>query len=208
LSKTLRILVLVSGNGSNLQALIDAEAAGRLNGGQIALVVSDKADAYALERARRAQIPVKIIEINSGLPKDERRRDLSERILAAALEAGIDLIVYAGFMRILEGNLLQVYEGRMMNIHPSLLPRHGGPGMYGAHVHQAVLDAGDAESGCTVHLVSKNVDAGPILLQRRVPVLPADTPETPAPRNNTEPHLPMVAAAHKMLAANGKKKRP
>jgi phosphoribosylglycinamide formyltransferase-1 len=188
------ILVLVSGNGSNLQALIDAEGSGGLGPGRIRAVLSDREGAYALERARRAGIPALTEIPDRALPREERRRELSNRILRAAGAYGAGLIVCAGFLSILSGELLRAYAGRMINIHPSLLPKFGGPGMYGERVHRAVLAAGDRESGCTVHLVEAETDAGPVLLQRRVPVLPGDTPESLAERIHREEHSAIVEA--------------
>jgi phosphoribosylglycinamide formyltransferase-1 len=194
----IKILVLVSGNGTNLQALIDGEREGALGRGNIAAVVSDRPGAYALERARAAGLPAFTEAPNRGLPKPERRRELSGRLLALAAEQGAGIIVLAGFLSILEGPLLDAYAGRIINLHPSLLPKFGGPGMYGEKVHRAVLEAGERESGCTVHLVDAGTDTGPILLQRRVPVLPGDSAETLAGRIHREEHIAIVEAARLM----------
>jgi phosphoribosylglycinamide formyltransferase-1 len=190
----LNILVLVSGSGSNLQALIDAEKQDRLAGGHIAAVVSDRGGVYALERARIAGIPALTELPDKRLAKPERRRELSGRILRIARERGVDLIIYAGFLSILAGEIIGAYTGRMINLHPSLLPKFGGEGMYGIRVHRAVLDAGETESGCTVHLVDRGTDTGPILLQRKVPVFKSDTPETLAERIHQEEHSAIVEA--------------
>jgi phosphoribosylglycinamide formyltransferase-1 len=195
----LKILVLVSGNGSNLQALIDAEKAGALGGGTIGMVVSDRPGVYALERAGAAGIPARTESPDKSLPPDQRRRDLSDRILRIAGEAGAGLIILAGFLSILEGDIIRAYAGRIINLHPSLLPQFGGPGMYGGRVHQAVLAAGETESGCTVHLVDAGTDTGPILIQKRVPVLPGDTPESLAERIHGEEHAAIVEAAALMV---------
>ncbi|MHB9291905.1 phosphoribosylglycinamide formyltransferase 1 [Hollandina sp. SP2] len=173
--EAVRILVLVSGNGTTLQALINAERQGRLHGGRIEAVLADRPGAYALERAKRAGIPVYTLP---GKP----RRELSAGILYIARTVVADLIILAGFLSILEGDLLRVYREKMINLHPSLLPAFGGRGMYGERVHQAVLAAGADESGCTVHIVDAGTDTGPILLQRRVPVLPGDSPQDLAER--------------------------
>jgi phosphoribosylglycinamide formyltransferase-1 len=178
-------LVLVSGNGTNLQALIDAEKQGRLGSGKIALVVSDRGGAYALKRAEAAGIPAR----TEGA---DPRRDLSDRLLGIAREGEIGLVVLAGFLSILEGEFIRAYAGRIINLHPSLLPKYGGPGMYGLRVHRAVLEAGERESGCTVHLVDAGTDTGPILLQRAVPVLSGDTPEGLAARIHREEHIALV----------------
>jgi len=192
--------VLVSGNGSNLQALIDAEKKHfTLTGGHIAAVLSDTPGVYALDRAKQAGIPVYVEEPDRRFPLHERRVDLSKRILRICTENRIALIVYAGFMRILEKGIIDSYAGRMINVHPALLPKFGGPGMYGEHVHKVVLAAGEKESGCTVHIVTAGVDAGPILVQRKVPVLPGDTPETLANRIHPEEHIAIVEAARMMI---------
>jgi phosphoribosylglycinamide formyltransferase-1 len=178
---------------------VDAEKTGRLAGGTIGAVISDRAEAYALERARAAGIPCRVEAPRRELPREERRRELSDRILRAARESRIDLIILAGYLSILEGELLRAYAGRIINLHPSLLPRFGGMGMYGERVHRAVLDAGERESGCTVHIVDAGTDTGPILLQRRVPVLPGDTGETLAERIHREEHIAIVDAVVMML---------
>jgi phosphoribosylglycinamide formyltransferase-1 len=196
---SVNILVLVSGGGTNLQALIDAEKSGALGNGRIAAVVSDRAGAYALERAKSAGVPAYTELPGKGLPKPERRRELSDRILRFAEERKIGLIILAGFLSILEGNIIGTYAGRIINLHPSLLPKFGGAGMYGERVHQAALDAGETESGCTVHIVDAGTDTGPILLRRKVPVLPGDTPGVLAERIHQEEHVAIVEAAALMV---------
>jgi phosphoribosylglycinamide formyltransferase-1 len=196
--KVSRILVLVSGNGTNLQALIDAERQGGLGNGKIAGVISDTAGVFALERAKGAGIPAYTALPCKSLPKQERRLELSGRILAKALELKIDLIVCAGFLSILRGDIIAVYERGMINIHPSLLPKFGGRGMYGERVHRAVLASGEAESGCTVHFVDAGTDTGRILLQRTVPVLAGDTPETLAGRIRVQEHAAVVEAVRNL----------
>jgi phosphoribosylglycinamide formyltransferase-1 len=181
----LKILVLVSGNGTNLQALLDAQGRGEFGKSAITLVAADNPEAFALERAKKAGVETVLL-------KEKKRKALSDEILALAQTHQIGVIVLAGFMRILSGSLITTYEGRMLNLHPALLPKFGGPGMYGAHVHQAVLDAGEKESGCTVHLVNAGVDAGPILVQRRVPVLPGDSADSLAERIHKEEHIAIV----------------
>jgi phosphoribosylglycinamide formyltransferase-1 len=202
-------MVLVSGGGTNLQALLDAEKKGIFGPGKIALVVSDRPGVYALERAKTAGVPALIVEPDKTIPKgNERRRELSDRILNLAETHRIDLIVLAGFLSILAGKIIEVYSGRIINLHPALLPKFGGDGMYGERVHRAVLEAGETESGCTVHLVDAGTDTGPILLQRKVPVLPGDTPETLAERIHKEEHIAMVDAVKIMaekLYTEGKK---
>ena len=193
------IMVLVSGGGTNLQALLDAEKTGGLGRGKITLVVSDRGGAYALERAQAAGVPTITVALNKNTGREERRQALSDHILRLAETHHIDLIVYAGFLWILKGAIIEAYAGRMINLHPALLPQFGGKGMYGEHVHRAVLDAGEQESGCTVHLVDAGTDTGPILLQRKVPVLPNDTPETLAQRIHKEEHIAIVEAVKIMV---------
>ena len=198
-SGQLNILVLASGSGTNLQALIDAQTRGELGRGRIVAVLSDRKGAYALERARAAGIPALSVKLNKDRPREIRRQELSDYILDFAQTHGIDLIVYAGFLWVLKGAIIEVYSGRMINLHPALLPKYGGLGMYGDHVHRAVLAAGETESGCTVHLVEAGVDTGAVLLQRKVPVLPNDTPESLAERIHKEEHIAIVDAVKMMV---------
>jgi phosphoribosylglycinamide formyltransferase 1 len=198
------ILALVSGGGTNLQALIDAQKRGELgNGGnsagRIAAVISDRSGVYALERAKAAEIPAFVEKPDKTLPKPERRLELSDRILKFCREKEIGLVVCAGFLSILTGDIIKTYAGRIINLHPALLPKFGGQGMYGEHVHQAVLEAGETESGCTVHLVDAGTDTGAILLQRKVPVLSGDTPESLAERIHIEEHIAIVEAVKIMI---------
>ncbi|MDR0877069.1 MAG: phosphoribosylglycinamide formyltransferase [Treponema sp.] len=195
MSDKVNILVLVSGGGTNFQALLDAEKTGGLGPGKLAVAVSDRPEAYALERAKLWGIPVYVEEPDKKLPKEDRRRELSDRIFRIARDHRIGLIVLAGFLSILEGKIIQYYSGRIINLHPSLLPKFGGMGMYGNHVHKAVLDAGEKESGCTVHLVDAGTDTGPIILQRKVPVMTGDTPDALADRIHDEEHIAITEAA-------------
>ena len=205
----MNILVLVSGSGSNLQALIDAEAAGefesagaagkKVTGAKINSVISSREGVYAIERAKAAGIPVVVEKPDLSLTKPERRRELSDRILGHCRKMHVDLVVYAGFLSILAGDIIEEYAGRMINIHPALLPKYGGQGMYGINVHKAVLAGGESESGCTVHLVDAGTDTGKILLQRKAPVLPDDTPESLAARILTEEHIAIVDGVKMML---------
>jgi phosphoribosylglycinamide formyltransferase-1 len=192
-------MALVSGNGTNLQALLDAEKSGGIGPGKITLVVSDRPGIYALERAKAAGVPAFTAELDKNTGREERRQALSDYILLLAESHHLGLIVYAGFLWILKGSLIEAYAGRMINLHPALLPKFGGRGMFGEHVHKAVLAAGERESGCTVHLVDAGTDTGPILLQRRVPVLPGDTPETLAERIHKEEHIAIVEAVRMMV---------
>ena len=170
----IRIAVLVSGGGTNLQALIDAEGRGEIPSGRLALVVSNKPGAYALERAKAAGIETAVIPYKMGTP-----REVFEEQLSALLEEKqIGMIVYAGFMLILGPNFVAKYPKRMINVHPALIPSFCGKGMYGLHVHEAALAYGVKVSGATVHYVSEVCDGGEIILQKAVDVLDGDTPET------------------------------
>ena len=189
---TFNILVLVSGNGTNLQALIDAEKSGNLGNKKIAAVLSDRDGVFALERADAAGIPAFVEKPDKTIFKSERRKEHSNRILAFCKKNQIGLVVLAGFLSILEGDIIKEYSGKMINLHPSLLPKFGGAGMYGERVHKAVLESGESESGCTIHFVDAGTDTGSILLQRKVPVLPGDTAESLAERIHKEEHIAMV----------------
>jgi len=178
----LRIAVLVSGNGTTLQALIDAGASGKLPGVVIAAVVSNRAGAFALERAKGAGIEALVLN-----PKDFPSRTLwCSRMAKELKNRQIDLVCLAGFMQKLEPCMVRSFPHKIINIHPALLPKFGGPGMYGRHVHEAVLAAGEKETGCTIHVVDEEYDHGSTLVQKRVPVLPNDTPESLAARVQTE----------------------
>ena len=189
----IRIAVLVSGGGSNLQALIDAaERDGGAARYEIALVIADREETGAIERAKRHGIPTALALPPAGVPRPRAREAVSNRVLALARESGVEALVLAGFLTIFSGELIDVYSGRIVNIHPALLPKFGGKGMWGHHVHEAVLAAGESESGCTVHLVDSGCDTGPVLLQKRVPVLPGDTAETLAARVLLSEHRAIV----------------
>ena len=166
-----RIAVLVSGGGTNLQALIDAQGRGELVNGELAAVLSSSPDAYALERAKRAGIPGYV------LPRGDARA-VTAALVERLRELDIDLVVMAGFMTIVTEELFQAYPNAVLNIHPSLIPSFCGRGCYGLHVHEKALEYGVKVSGATVHFVTEECDAGPIVLQKAVEVLPEDTPET------------------------------
>ena len=168
-----RIAVLVSGGGTNLQALIDAQARGEIVNGEIVLVISSTPSAYALERADKAGIPSCVVA---------RKEYPSNQAMTVALvdklkEARIDLVVLAGFMVILTGEMVQAYPNAILNVHPALIPSFAGPGCYGLHVHEKALEYGVKLTGATVHFVSEECDGGPIVSQKAVEVLPDDTPE-------------------------------
>ena len=191
---TQRIAVLVSGRGSNLQALIDAAAAEQLGAAAIAIVISNVEDAFALERARRAGIPTAVIS-HRGWPS----RDDFDRALVQELQRHrIDLVCLAGFMRKLGRPLLDAYPNAVLNIHPSLLPSFSG-----LHPHRQALAHGVKVSGVTVHLVTDELDAGPIVLQRTVPVLDDDTEEALAARILEQKHVAYPAAV-RLLVGGGR----
>lgn len=167
------IAVFVSGGGTNLQALLDAESAGKLAPAKISLVLSDQPGAYALERAKNANIPTAVFSA-----KDFPGDTWDEAVLNALKEANITLIALAGFLRVLSPRIIQAYPDRIVNIHPALLPSFGGRGYYGLHVHEAVLQHRQQITGATVHFVTAEADAGPILAQHAVSVHEDDTPET------------------------------
>jgi len=169
----LKVAVLVSGGGTNLQAIMDSLDRGEIKNAQIAMVVSNKEGAYALERAAGKNIPGKVLS-----PKDYDSREAYGQALTETLQAaGIDLVVLAGFLVILPENFVKAFEGRMINIHPSLIPSHCGPGYYGLKVHESVLARGNKVTGATVHFVDEGTDSGPIILQKAVCVQEGDTPE-------------------------------
>ncbi len=172
-----RLGFLASGRGSNLQAIIDACATGRIAARPV-LVISNNRAAGALERAAAAGLAT--LHLSSATHPGPGALDAAIRDALAA--HGVELVVLAGYMKKLGPLTVAAYAGRIVNIHPGLLPKYGGQGMYGMHVHEAVLAAGDRESGATVHLVDGEYDRGPILAQAHVPVLPGDTPETLAGR--------------------------
>ncbi len=173
------LVVLISGNGSNLQAIIDAIAAGEIPA-QIRAVISNNPDAYGLERARRAGIPVEVVD-HRAYPD----RESYDRALQAVIDRyRPDLVVLAGFMRILTPAFVEHYAGRMLNIHPSLLPRYQG-----LDTHRRVLEAGDSVHGVSVHFVTPELDSGPIVLQAEVPVEPGDTEADLARKVHAEEHV-------------------
>lgn len=167
-----QIAVLCSGGGTNLQAILDKQAEGKIPDGEIVLVVCDSESAYALERAKSHQIETAVFD-----KKQYPRAIREEKILKCLKEHDIELVVLAGFMTILSENFVKAYENRIINIHPALLPGFGGVGMYGLHVHEAVLRSGVKVTGATVHYVTAECDRGPIIEQKAVRVAKKDTPE-------------------------------
>ena len=169
-----RVAVLVSGGGTNLQALIDAQNRGEIIGGEIAAVIASKPTAYALERAKNAGIPAFVIARKDYADAREMTRAYVEKLK----ELKIDLVVLAGFMTILTEELVQAYPNAIMNVHPALIPSFCGKGFYGLHVHEKALEYGVKLSGATCHFVTEECDAGPIIMQKAVEVKSDDTPET------------------------------
>ena len=169
----LRVGVLVSGGGTNLQAIMDAVDSGKITNAEISLVVSNNPGAYALNRAESRGIPAKCIS-----PKTfENREEFHKALLLELQENKIDLVVLAGFLVRVPDLLLHAYPDKIINIHPALLPKFGGKGMYGDRVHEAVVAAGETESGITIHYINEHYDEGAIIFQASCPVLPSDTPD-------------------------------
>ena len=192
-----RVAVLVSGGGTNLQAILDAQQTGAIHSGEVALVISNKADAYALERARQAGVPALTV-----LKKDcGSQQAFEERIAAALEENGIDLIVLAGFLAILSPWFTDRFKGRIINVHPSLIPSFCGAGYYGLKVHEAALQKGVKVTGATVHFVNEIPDGGEIILQKAVRVLPGDTPEKLQKRVMRQAEWKILPQAVEMLCA-------
>lgn len=185
------IAVLVSGGGTNLQALIDAQARGELGGGIITAVISSKAGAYALERAKKAGIPGFV------LPRKEfpSNRDMTLALVEKLKELKTDLVVLAGCMVIFTRELADAYPNAVMNVHPALIPSFCGPGYYGLRVHEEALRYGVKVSGATVHFVTEECDGGPIIAQKCVPVLEGDTPEILQKRIMTEAEWKLLPQA-------------
>ena len=192
-----KIAVLVSGGGTNLQAIIDAAQSGALHSGEVALVVSNNPGAFALERAKRAGIPAVTLtrrECGGAQGFEARLSDVLE-------EHGIDLIILAGFMTILSPAFTARYDHRILNVHPSLIPSFCGEGFYGLRVHEAALAKGVKVTGATVHFVNAIPDGGEILLQKAVPVEPGDTPETLQRRVMEQAEWQLLPAAAEMVCA-------
>jgi phosphoribosylglycinamide formyltransferase-1 len=188
--KPIRLAVLISGRGSNLQSLIDACAEADFPA-RIAVVLSNKADAYGLERAKQAGIPaVTVSHKDFGT-----RGDFEDALLTTLAPYNADLVCLAGFMRVLTPRFIAPWAGRLLNIHPSLLPAYKG-----LHTHERAIESGDTESGCTVHLVTPELDDGPIIVQKRVSILPGDTPDTLAARVLEQEHTAYPEAVRIMAS--------
>ena len=198
-----KIGVLVSGGGTNLQALLDAQKRGEIPDGEIALVIASRKKAYALERARMAGVPA------LALPRRdyEKTADYDAALLTALQQAGVELVVLAGFLCVLGEKMLRGYEGRIVNVHPSLIPAFCGDGFYGLHVHEAALERGVKVTGATVHLVNEVTDGGPILLQKAVEVLEGDTPESLQKRVMEQAEWVLLPQAVSMLCQKIEKEK-
>jgi phosphoribosylglycinamide formyltransferase-1 len=184
----MRLGILVSGRGSNLEAVLDAIAAGRLPSIEAALVIANRAGIRALEVAARRGVPWRMLTLDDFPDADTRDNAIGQ----ALTDARCDLALLAGYDRLLRGPYFAAFAGRTINIHPSLLPRHGGSGMVGLAVHAAVLAAGEVETGVTIHDVTPALDAGPAILQRRIPVLRGDSAAALAARVLEVEHLALV----------------
>ena len=196
MSKT-RIAVLVSGGGTNLQALLDAQAAGKIESGEIVLVIASQPGVYALERAAKAGVPGFV-----ACKKELGSQEAFEETIAGLLkEHAIDLIVLAGFLSILSADFTAKWPRRIVNIHPALIPSFCGKGMYGLKVHEAALQKGVKVTGATVHFVNEIPDGGEILLQKAVEVLPGDTPEVLQRRVMEEAEWILLPQAVEMVSA-------
>lgn len=189
----LRVAVLVSGGGSNLQSIIDATERLYLKS-KIVCVISNKEDAYGLERARQHKI--------EGIYIDPKQEAYDHRLLTLLQEKEIDLIVLAGYLKIISPSMIKAFPGQIINIHPSLLPKYGGQGYYGIHVHKAVIAAGEKYSGATVHQVDDGIDTGHTILQKSIPVLAEDTPETLQQRILEEVEHKILVEAILMIEEN------
>ena len=198
-----KIGVLVSGGGTNLQALLDAQKRGEIPDGEISLVIASRKKAYALERAQMAGVPA------LALPRRdyETTADYDAALLTALQQAGVELVVLAGFLCVLGEKMLRGYEGRIVNVHPSLIPAFCGDGFYGLHVHEAALRRGVKVTGATVHLVNEVTDGGPILLQKAVEVLEGDTPESLQKRVMEQAEWVLLPQAVSMLCQEIEKEK-
>ena len=191
-----RVAVLVSGGGTNLQAIIDAKKAGKIPSAELALVLASNEKAYALTRAANAGIPSEVLRKAKG----EDVTVYGERLLEVLRRHEIDLVVLAGFLTILPENVIRAYDHRILNVHPSLIPSFCGDGFYGLRVHEAALAKGVKVTGATIHFVNEITDGGDIIAQKAVEVLPDDTPETLQKRVMVEAEWVMLPQAVETVA--------
>lgn len=192
-----KIAVLVSGGGTNLQAIIDAEKSGIIKSGEVSLVISNNRDAYALERAKKAGIETAVIIKKECASASE----FEEKLIEALDSHGIELIVLAGFMSILSESFTSHYEKKIINVHPSLIPSFCGAGFYGLHVHEAALAKGVKVTGATVHFVNEIPDGGEIIMQKAVSVMEGDTPEILQKRVMTEAEWIILPASVEKISS-------
>ena len=186
MSKKTKVAVLVSGGGTNLQAIIDKVQSGELPQVEMVKVISSKEGAFALERAAKADIPTAVAKEQAD-------------VLAELQACGAEIIVLAGYMKVLDPEIIRNYRNRIVNIHPSLIPKYCGKGFYGIRVHRAVIEGGEKESGATVHYVDEGVDTGEIILQEKVPVMEGDTPEDLAARVLKTEHVILAEGLKKAI---------
>jgi phosphoribosylglycinamide formyltransferase-1 len=194
--ETVKIAVLVSGGGTNLQALIDAEERGELGRGKISLVIASKPGVYALERAEKHGIEGRVLARRDYETIAEYSRALADTLTGE----GIDLVVLAGFLTIIDEQVYEAFPNKILNVHPALIPSFSGKGFYGLHVHEAALEKGVKVSGATVHIVTPECDAGPIVLQKAVEVMEDDTPETLQRRIMEEAEWKILPLAVRLFA--------
>lgn len=168
-----KIGVLASTKGTDLQAIIDEIANGTMPGIEVAIVLSNKENAYALERARLQEVKAFFVD-----PANKSRQEYDRELAQILKDHEVDLVCLIGYMRILSPEFVRQFPGKIINVHPALMPKFSGPGFYGQNVHQAVLDAGEKETGCTIHIVDEGVDTGQIIAQEKVAIEETDTPET------------------------------
>lgn len=195
-----KIAVFVSGGGTDLQSIIDGVRSGMINA-EIAMVIASRSDIFALERARANNIPSRVFKKADYLSVEA----MYDEIIALLDSLSIDLVVLAGYLTILSENIVKAYAGRIINIHPSLIPKHCGMGYYGIRVHRSVIESGDKVSGATVHFVDEGADTGKIIRQETVPVLEGDTPETLAARVLKLEHKILPEVVRDLCAEKGDK---
>lgn len=173
MKKSFKIGVLASTKGTDLQAIIDEMKAGKMPGIELSVVISNKKKAYALERARAQGYEAIFVS-----HKDKTREQFDQELIEILKKHEVDLIVLVGYMRIFSEIFTDTFKNKIINIHPALIPKFSGPGFFGSNVHEAVVAAGEKETGCTIHYVDENVDAGEIILQKKIEIDPTDTPDT------------------------------
>jgi len=193
----IRTAILVSGGGSNLESILQSVRAGKLPRVEVVLVLSSRPDAYAITRAKNHGVPATVVN-----PRAFSSDALfQEAVLSALRQSRVELVCLAGYLRKIGPSIISRFRGRILNIHPGLLPKYGGAGMYGHHVHAAVLAAGEKETGCSVHVVDEEFDHGPVLAEKRVPILPGDTAERLAERVLEQEHRLYPEVLHQFTLA-------